>query len=102
MDYPRVWTSTYTMLEQLLVRKGVMASVLDNIETVDRDAITLTEDEWKVVEDLVMVLEPFKVCGDLALRCNLAVVQGFSEKMLIDSLKSCCGTQRFIATITIT
>jgi hypothetical protein len=61
MDYPRVWTSTYTMLEQLLVRKGVMASVLDNIETMDRDAITLTEDEWKVVEDLVMVLEPFKV-----------------------------------------
>jgi hypothetical protein len=66
MDYPRVWTSTYTMLEQLLVRKGVMASVLDNIETLDRDTITLTEDEWKVVEDLVMVLEPFKVCGDVS------------------------------------
>lgn len=66
MDYPRVWTSTYTMLEQLLVRKGVMASVLDNIETVDRDSITLTEDEWRVVEDLVMVLEPFKVCGGVA------------------------------------
>lgn len=66
MDYPRVWTSTYTMLEQLLVRKGVMASVLDNIETVDRDSITLTEDEWRVVEDLVMVLEPFKVCRGVA------------------------------------
>lgn len=62
MDYPRVWTSTYTMLEQILVRKGVMACVLDNIEGIlDRDAVTLTEDEWKVVEDLVMVLEPFKV-----------------------------------------
>jgi hypothetical protein len=70
MDYPRVWTSTYTMLEQLLVRKGVMASVLDNIETMDRDAITLTEEEWKVVEDLVMVLEPFKVCGYVAF-CTL-------------------------------
>jgi hypothetical protein len=103
MDYPRVWTSTYTMLEQLLVRKGVMASVLDNIETVDRDAITLTEDEWKVVEDLVMVLEPFKVCGDLALCCNLTVIQGFFFwEMLIDPSKSCCGTQRFITTITIT
>jgi len=65
MDYPRVWTSTYTMLEQILVRKGVMACVLDNIEGIlDRDAVTLTEDEWKVVEDLVMVLEPFKVCGN--------------------------------------
>ncbi|GFG39100.1 hypothetical protein Cfor_12234 [Coptotermes formosanus] len=62
MDYPRVWTSTYTMLEQILVRKSIMACVLDNIEgIVDRDAVTLTEDEWKVVEDLVMVLEPFKV-----------------------------------------
>jgi hypothetical protein len=66
MDYPRVWTSTYTMLDQLLARKGVIASVLDNIETVDRDSITLTEDEWRVVEDLVMVLEPFKVCGGVA------------------------------------
>lgn len=65
MDYPRVWTSTYTMLEQILVRKSVMACVLDNIEgIVDKDAVTLTEDEWKVVEDLVMVLEPFKVCGN--------------------------------------
>jgi hypothetical protein len=70
MDYPRVWTSTYTMLEQLLVRKSVMASVLDNIETLDRDAITLTEDEWKVVEDLVMVLEPFKVCRNVS-ACTL-------------------------------
>ncbi|XP_021933757.1 zinc finger BED domain-containing protein 1 isoform X2 [Zootermopsis nevadensis] len=61
MDYPRVWTSTYTMLEQFLVRKNVMASVLDNVETLDRDTSTLTDDEWKVVEDLVMVLEPFKV-----------------------------------------
>jgi hypothetical protein len=70
MDYPRVWTSTYTMLEQLLVRKSVMASVLDNIETLDRDTITLSEDEWKVVEDLVMVLEPFKVCGDVSAFCT--------------------------------
>jgi hypothetical protein len=47
-----------------------MPSVLGNIETVDRDSITLTEDEWRVVEDLVMVLEPFKVCGSVAF-CTL-------------------------------
>jgi hypothetical protein len=79
MDYPRVWTSTYTMLEQLLVRKGVMASVLDNIETVDRDATILTEDEWKVVEDLVMVLEPFKVYGDPVLCCTVCGTGLFGE-----------------------
>jgi hypothetical protein len=72
MDYPRVWTSTYTMLEQILVRKSVMACALDNIEgIVDRDAVTLTEDEWRVVEDLVMVLEPFKVCGSDSALCTL-------------------------------
>jgi hypothetical protein len=49
-----------------------MACVLDNIEGIlDRDAVTLTEDEWKVVEDLVMVLEPFKVCGNDSALCTL-------------------------------
>ena len=61
MDYPRVWTSTYTMLEQLLLRRVVMPSVLENIDNTDRDAVILSEEEWKIVEDLVMVLEPFKV-----------------------------------------
>ncbi|PSN40139.1 hypothetical protein C0J52_13056 [Blattella germanica] len=61
MDYPRVWTSTYTMLEQMLVRKGIMHVVMENIDTIDRDAVIMSEDEWKIVEDLVMVLEPFKV-----------------------------------------
>ena len=38
-----------------------MSLILKNIAIKDRETITLTEDEWKIVEDLVMVLEPFMV-----------------------------------------
>ncbi|XP_063217348.1 E3 SUMO-protein ligase ZBED1 [Bacillus rossius redtenbacheri] len=60
-DYPRVWTSTYAMLEQLLVRRALLPAVLENIVDVDCGPYALLDDEWRVVEDLVMVLEPFKV-----------------------------------------
>lgn len=103
MDYPRVWTSTYTMLEQILVRKSIMACVLDNIEgIVDRDAVTLTEDEWKVVEDLVMVLEPFKVCeSDSALHtlCFYYIVWAFIGGVDSFHLTVSYGTQMFITTL---
>ena len=56
-----MWTSTYTMLEQLLIRKGVMSSILESVDDTDISLVTLTEEEWKIVEDLVMVLEPFMV-----------------------------------------
>lgn len=61
MDYPRVWTSTYVMLEQLLIRKNIILSILNTADIVERESFVLSEDEWKVMEDLVMVLEPFKV-----------------------------------------
>ncbi|XP_043271591.1 E3 SUMO-protein ligase ZBED1-like isoform X2 [Venturia canescens] len=61
MDYPAVWTSTYNMLEQLILRRNIITSILESMEGIDREAIELTEDQWKIIEDLVNVLEPFKV-----------------------------------------
>ena len=61
MDYPQVWISTYNMLEQLVLRRSIVSSVLDGIERIDQEMIDLNSDEWKVIEDLVTVLEPFKV-----------------------------------------
>lgn len=61
MDYPSVWISTYNMLEQLSLRRTVLSNVLDAVERADHDVIDLTQDEWKLIEDLVTVLEPFKV-----------------------------------------
>ncbi|XP_067011114.1 E3 SUMO-protein ligase ZBED1 [Anabrus simplex] len=61
LDYPKVWTSTYMMLEQLLMRRSFLSSILDTLDLMDREPFTLSDAEWKIVEDLVMVLEPFKV-----------------------------------------
>lgn len=61
MDYPSVWISTYNMLEQLVLRRSVLSNILDAVERADHDTIDLSQDDWKVIEDLVTVLEPFKV-----------------------------------------
>lgn len=61
MDYPAVWTSTYNMLEQMVLRRNIVTSILESMEGVDHEVVDLTNDQWKVVEDLVNVLEPFKV-----------------------------------------
>ncbi|GLH15751.1 Zinc finger BED domain-containing protein 1, partial [Gryllus bimaculatus] len=61
MDYPRVWTSTYVMLEQLLIRRNIIISILTTADIVERDEFMLTQAEWKIMEEVVMVLEPFKV-----------------------------------------
>ncbi|XP_015600521.1 zinc finger BED domain-containing protein 1 [Cephus cinctus] len=61
MDYPAVWTSTYTMLEQIVLRRNIITSILESMEGIDQDVIDLTGEQWKIIEDLVTVLEPFKV-----------------------------------------
>uniref|UniRef100_A0A1B6E804 HAT C-terminal dimerisation domain-containing protein n=1 Tax=Clastoptera arizonana TaxID=38151 RepID=A0A1B6E804_9HEMI len=62
-DYPKVWISTYTMLEQLLARRSVIGSILENIDSslYDKDYIHITDSEWLIIEDVINVLEPFKV-----------------------------------------
>lgn len=62
MDYPNVWTSTYTMLQQMIPRREVITMVLSNIDGIDQiDQIDLNDEQWQIVNDLVDVLEPFKV-----------------------------------------
>ncbi|XP_076296822.1 E3 SUMO-protein ligase ZBED1 isoform X1 [Lasioglossum baleicum] len=61
MDYPSVWTSTYNMLEQMVLRRNIVTSILESMEGVDQEMVDLTNEQWKIVEDLVNVLEPFKV-----------------------------------------
>lgn len=61
IDYPSVWMSTYTMLEQMVMRRNIIISILDNMEGIDQEMIELTNEQWKIMEDLVNVLEPFKV-----------------------------------------
>lgn len=61
MDYPTVWTSTYNMLEQMVLRRNIVTSILENMDGIDQEMVDLTNDQWKIMEDLVNVLEPFKV-----------------------------------------
>ncbi|XP_011149169.1 zinc finger BED domain-containing protein 1 isoform X2 [Harpegnathos saltator] len=61
MDYPTVWMSTYTMLEQMVLRRNIIMSLLENMDGIDQEMVDLTSEQWKIMEDLVNVLEPFKV-----------------------------------------
>ncbi|XP_015116144.1 zinc finger BED domain-containing protein 1 [Diachasma alloeum] len=61
MDYPKIWTSTYTMLEQMIMRSNIITSIFETVEGFEQEAAELTNDQWKVMQDLVAVLEPFKV-----------------------------------------
>lgn len=61
IDYPGVWTSTYNMLEQMVLRRNIVASILESVDNINQEMVHLTNDQWKIMEDLVNVLEPFKV-----------------------------------------
>jgi hypothetical protein len=61
MDYPSVWTSTYTMLQQMIPRRDIITTILSGIDGIDLNAIDLNDEQWQIVIDLVDVLEPFKV-----------------------------------------
>ncbi|XP_011173367.1 E3 SUMO-protein ligase ZBED1 isoform X1 [Solenopsis invicta] len=61
LDYPAVWISTYTMLEQMLARRNMITSILESIDGIDQDMFEITNEQWKIMEDIVNVLEPFKV-----------------------------------------
>ncbi|RZF44170.1 hypothetical protein LSTR_LSTR003810 [Laodelphax striatellus] len=60
-DYPRAWISTYVMLEQLAVRRTILPNVVENLESATSNVTLLSDEEWAIVEDIVNVLEPFKV-----------------------------------------
>ncbi|KAK0182108.1 hypothetical protein PV327_000277 [Microctonus hyperodae] len=61
MDCPSIWISTYNMIDQMVLRRNIISVMLETIDGIDQDAIELSDDQWKIMEDLVRVLEPFKV-----------------------------------------
>ncbi|XP_077276766.1 E3 SUMO-protein ligase ZBED1 isoform X1 [Temnothorax americanus] len=61
LDYPAVWISTYTMLEQMIARRNMITSILEGMEGIDQEMFEISNEQWKIMEDIVNVLEPFKV-----------------------------------------
>lgn len=61
LDYPVVWISTYNMLEQMVLRRNIVTALLENTEEIDGDMFEISNEQWKIIEDIVNVLEPFKV-----------------------------------------
>jgi len=49
------------MLEQMIARRNMIASILENVEGIDQEMFEITNEQWKIMEDIVNVLEPFKV-----------------------------------------
>ncbi|XP_011865113.1 PREDICTED: zinc finger BED domain-containing protein 1 isoform X2 [Vollenhovia emeryi] len=61
LDYPAVWISTCIMLEQMLPRRDIIMSILENMDGIDQEMFEITNEQWMIMEDIVNVLEPFKV-----------------------------------------
>lgn len=61
LDYPVVWISTYNMLEQMVLRRNIVTALLENTEEINGDMFEISNEQWKIIEDIVNVLEPFKV-----------------------------------------
>lgn len=61
MDLPSVWTSTYTMLQQMIPRREIISSILATSERNNHIVTDLDEEQWKIVNDLVEVLQPFTI-----------------------------------------
>uniref|UniRef100_A0A1B6J4V3 BED-type domain-containing protein n=3 Tax=Homalodisca liturata TaxID=320908 RepID=A0A1B6J4V3_9HEMI len=62
-DYPKVWISTYTMIESMVARRQIIPTILENIDSssFDRDVLSISDQDWTLLEDVLSVLEPFKV-----------------------------------------
>ncbi|KAG8226737.1 hypothetical protein J437_LFUL004388 [Ladona fulva] len=66
LDYPKAWASTYVMLERFLEREKILSSFFAGEGDIENVVgfppnMALTQEEWAVVKDVVIVLEPFKV-----------------------------------------
>ncbi|RZF44183.1 hypothetical protein LSTR_LSTR003823 [Laodelphax striatellus] len=55
-DYPEVWLSTYTMLEELKKRRSIVCNVIDTLGASDEEKLLLafSDEEWSLVSDVVM------------------------------------------------
>lgn len=61
IDMPSIWTSTYTMLQQMIPRRELISTVLSDSERNIEIVSDLDEEEWKAITDLVEVLQPFTI-----------------------------------------
>ncbi|EZA50797.1 Zinc finger BED domain-containing protein [Ooceraea biroi] len=63
-DYPGVWISTYNMLEQMVLHRTLITSILENMEGMDQELnqewIEITNDQWKIIDDLMSILKPLQ------------------------------------------
>ncbi|KAK9508718.1 hypothetical protein O3M35_006210 [Rhynocoris fuscipes] len=57
------WMSTLTMLEQIQARRNILPSVIDCLSSTicPTTSLELNSEEWKLLDDVVSVLSPFKV-----------------------------------------
>lgn len=54
--------TTLNMLEQFIARRGILENILQElIEYPLREGLELMEESWEILQDVVAVLEPFKV-----------------------------------------
>lgn len=49
------------MMEQLVSRRKIIPTIIQNIEGIEHETLELSRQQWKIMEELVSVLEPFKV-----------------------------------------
>lgn len=49
------------MLEQMITRRDMITAILESMEGIDQEMFEITNEQWKIMEDIVNVLEPFKV-----------------------------------------
>lgn len=62
-DTPPLWSSTFTMLEQLLVRKDILPNLYNSLASIGCpvDSLRFDNHEWSIINDIADVLSPFKV-----------------------------------------
>lgn len=62
LDNENVWMSTLNMLEQFIARKDLIENVMQEcIEYPLKEGLDLGDGDWEIIQDVVSVLEPFKV-----------------------------------------
>ena len=87
LDYPPVWLTTYHMIEQIQMFRTLIPTVLDG-GTEALKEFWLKDEDWELLEDLLAVMEPLRVCTLLPLfKIFLPLYRAISDLLL--SLNVC-------------
>ena len=49
------------MLEQIIARRNMIVSILESTDGINHEMFEISNEQWKIMEDIVNVLAPFKV-----------------------------------------